>query len=276
MKLNIKTLCSVGALLLCSESVLANDVECFKSNESSVHIGHRVVSEKDLSYLSENADKLRCVTLWNNGLTKFPEEIKRLKCVTELSIGNNEVEEIPSWIGNMKSLKHLHLHHNKLNNLPSEIENLELKHICFNDNNIQGIPDEVLFIGTLDFLNQTKYYELSRQGINEVREERIKGYDERIRNVKNFLDQREKERSDLQKQMESLKDKEQSLKKNGESKRQRRFVKRDINKMSKAMALFKKTDADLLAKKESFENILDKLRKAQQKSEEIGRRAGWH
>ncbi|NWS83306.1 LRCH3 protein, partial [Toxostoma redivivum] len=83
---------------------------------------------------------LKVLIASNNKLVSIPEEIGRLRQLTELDVSCNEIQTIPPQIGNLESLRDLNIRRNNLVRLPEELAELPLIRLDFSCNKITTIP----------------------------------------------------------------------------------------------------------------------------------------
>ncbi|XP_014727134.1 PREDICTED: leucine-rich repeat and calponin homology domain-containing protein 3 isoform X6 [Sturnus vulgaris] len=83
---------------------------------------------------------LKVLIASNNKLVSIPEEIGRLRQLTELDVSCNEIQTIPPQIGNLESLRDLNVRRNNLVRLPEELAELPLIRLDFSCNKITTIP----------------------------------------------------------------------------------------------------------------------------------------
>uniref|UniRef100_A0A8U7MAI6 Leucine rich repeats and calponin homology domain containing 3 n=1 Tax=Corvus moneduloides TaxID=1196302 RepID=A0A8U7MAI6_CORMO len=83
---------------------------------------------------------LKVLIASNNKLVSIPEEIGRLRQLTELDVSCNELQTIPPQIGNLESLRDLNVRRNNLVRLPEELAELPLIRLDFSCNKITTIP----------------------------------------------------------------------------------------------------------------------------------------
>ncbi|KAM4770002.1 DISP complex protein LRCH3 isoform 6-T6 [Cyanocitta cristata] len=83
---------------------------------------------------------LKVLIASNNKLVSIPEEIGRLRQLTELDVSCNELQTIPPQIGNLESLRDLNVRRNHLVRLPEELAELPLIRLDFSCNKITTIP----------------------------------------------------------------------------------------------------------------------------------------
>ncbi|XP_032924120.1 DISP complex protein LRCH3 isoform X12 [Catharus ustulatus] len=83
---------------------------------------------------------LKVLIASNNKLVSIPEEIGRLKQLTELDVSCNEIQTIPPQIGSLESLRDLNVRRNNLVRLPEELAELPLIRLDFSCNKITTIP----------------------------------------------------------------------------------------------------------------------------------------
>lgn len=255
MKFNVKALCSLGALVLCSENVSANTILHKTNGYGTVHFTG-TIRKGDLPK-SDPFVVIRSVIFKNNNLEKFTPEIENwLKKQTGLlsfSILNNKFEEFPVKI---------------LEWFP------RLERIHFWGNPVK--KDEYLSLlsyGNLETINVTsKACAYGRGDVNKTRQRIIDLYNEKIQSAENLLSEKRSEISSLQERLESLKEQKLNLKREKGSNRKKDFVRKAINKNVKALRQKEETYTNLQKEKETFEDILGKLENAQRKSLEIKER----
>ena len=159
MKFNMKTLCSIGALLLCSESVWAENfalqVGNIKANSASStktlrlsELGKINADElssvdsltiegyswqkgdinsdqfKNLSNLLEGAKNLKWLTLRHLGLKEIPKQVFNLEHLRTLDVTGNNLTSIPNDIEKLSKLGGLVVNGNKNLTISSELNNL--------------------------------------------------------------------------------------------------------------------------------------------------------
>ncbi|NWR19612.1 LRCH3 protein, partial [Emberiza fucata] len=83
---------------------------------------------------------LKVLIASNNKLVSIPEEIGRLRQLTELDVSCNEIQTIPPQIGSLESLRDLNVRRNNLVHLPEELAELPLIRLDFSCNKITTIP----------------------------------------------------------------------------------------------------------------------------------------
>ncbi|NXV08028.1 LRCH3 protein, partial [Cettia cetti] len=83
---------------------------------------------------------LKVLIASNNKLVSIPEEIGRLRQLTELDVSCNEIQTIPPQIGHLDSLRDLNVRRNNLVRLPEELAELPLIRLDFSCNKITTIP----------------------------------------------------------------------------------------------------------------------------------------
>ena len=92
--------------------------------------------------------------LENKGLTELPEEIGKLKNLTELYLAFNQISKIPNAIAKLKNLSVLYLDHNQISEIPSAITELtNLTVLYLNNNKISKIPNAISELKNLKILN---------------------------------------------------------------------------------------------------------------------------
>ena len=258
MKFNIKTLCSVGALLLCSENASAATIIQSKytgRDQVSVQIKGRILKE-DLpvisNVLSNPLVTVRSLTLRDNQLEELTPEIKdqlkNLRGLISFSIQNNKFEEIPEEI--MKWFP-------------------RLKRIYYWNNPIRKSPDFLLYMGSLEVISGSYFARNTRDGVNTERQWMTNRYEKKIENIEDLLRMGKEELSALQKQLNLLKERELYLENVEASKRQKKFVRRRVNKSAKALAQKKEKLTNLLEEITSLKEVLDRLNTAQRISLDI-------
>ena len=155
MKFNMKTLCSIGALLLCSESVLAKGCalhvkKTYSNNrlkELRINGNFNESALQDFSQFISDKNDLERLVLSDINLTELPSEVYNLKNLKELVIVGSDISNLSEKIGNLKNLKELIVRSSKLTELPDEVSNLEdLKYLDVANNKINSFP---LWIGNL-------------------------------------------------------------------------------------------------------------------------------
>lgn len=126
---------------------------------------------------TDSNGKVVYISLFENGVTKFPSEFSQLCFLTELIVDRNDlavvpdvifeleslkflelvitgISEIPSEIGNLKNLRILGLGYNQIKTLPEELGNLEnLTYLDLSNNQIEVIPTEIGMLKNLRFLH---------------------------------------------------------------------------------------------------------------------------
>ncbi|NXA00652.1 LRCH3 protein, partial [Nesospiza acunhae] len=83
---------------------------------------------------------LKVLIASNNKLVSIPEEIGRLRQLTELDVSCNEIQTIPPQIGSLESLRDLNVRRNNLVRLPEELAELPLIRLDFSCNKVTTIP----------------------------------------------------------------------------------------------------------------------------------------
>lgn len=110
--------------------------------------------KKKISTLLSTASKLKYLRLCHINLDKFPEEICKLKYLTELNIEDKRIQKIPAGIENLKNLKRLMIKCNKIKELPKELGNLStLEHLYLRCNRLTKLPPEIGNLTNLKYLN---------------------------------------------------------------------------------------------------------------------------
>ena len=87
----------------------------------------------------------------NSYLNVFPEEIRELTWLTNLSIGCADIRVLPEWIDELKNLQFLDISsNNKLRTLPASLANLKkLKKLIIDNTGLKSLP---LFLGKMHSL----------------------------------------------------------------------------------------------------------------------------
>ncbi|MBO6055484.1 MAG: hypothetical protein J6P84_00680 [Alphaproteobacteria bacterium] len=264
MKLNMKTLCSIGALLLCSESVLAAKITWNRysgRDQVSVMIKGPICKNDQLKY--DPFVVVRSVTFDSNNLEEFTPEIE-------------------DWLKKQTGLLSFSIQGNKFKEFPVKIFDWfpRLESVHFWGNPMKVDPVLLLSYGNLKCINGTcDAFSPDRANVNINRQRTIDRYKEKLLGVEDLLSKEKTELSDLQRQLESLNEQKLVLRKSKKSNRQKNFERKAINKSTKVLSqeLAQKEGSltNLLERKESFENVLNKLEKAQKKSLEILKREGY-
>ncbi|XP_069473678.1 DISP complex protein LRCH3 isoform X2 [Ambystoma mexicanum] len=83
---------------------------------------------------------LKVLIASNNKLISLPEEIGRLRHLTELDVSCNEIQRMPPQVGSLESLRDLNVRRNHLEHLPEELAELPLVRIDCSCNKISSIP----------------------------------------------------------------------------------------------------------------------------------------
>ncbi|XP_078521767.1 DISP complex protein LRCH3 isoform X7 [Lissotriton helveticus] len=83
---------------------------------------------------------LKVLIASNNKLIALPEEIGRLRHLTELDVSCNEIQRMPPQVGHLESLRDLNIRRNHLEHLPEELAELPLVRIDCSCNKITTIP----------------------------------------------------------------------------------------------------------------------------------------
>ncbi|XP_069068944.1 DISP complex protein LRCH3 isoform X2 [Pleurodeles waltl] len=83
---------------------------------------------------------LKVLIASNNKLISLPEEIGRLRHLTELDVSCNEIQRMPPQVGHLESLRDLNIRRNHLEHLPEELADLPLVRIDCSCNKITTIP----------------------------------------------------------------------------------------------------------------------------------------
>ncbi|GAB1300214.1 DISP complex protein LRCH3 [Apodemus speciosus] len=83
---------------------------------------------------------LKVLIASNNRLVSLPEEIGRLRHLTELDVSCNEIQTVPSQIGNLEALRDFNVRRNHLVRLPEELAEVPLIRLDFSCNKVTVIP----------------------------------------------------------------------------------------------------------------------------------------
>ena len=87
-------------------------------------------------------------------LTVFPESLKYLNGLKNLTLKYNQLTTIPSWINSLNSLEVLNLNVNNINEIPLSIGQLEfLKELYLWKNELDQLPDSISELHNLEILN---------------------------------------------------------------------------------------------------------------------------
>ncbi|XP_055635439.1 leucine-rich repeat-containing protein 1 [Toxorhynchites rutilus septentrionalis] len=106
---------------------------------------------------------LQYLTLNDNELTLFPEELCQLKFVKFLNIGDNPIERLPAAIGKLKNLITLWCNDMLLDHLPEEITALrKLKTFGVRNNKLTHLPES---FGTM---RRLKWLSLSNNRLHKL------------------------------------------------------------------------------------------------------------
>ena len=110
-----------------------------------------------LSKIPDSIFSLNCITyldLSYNNLNELQDSFKNLKSLKHLNLGYNQISEIPPSIGSLKNLKLLDLNHNKLRSLPSSIGKLtSLVNLNLHGNQISTLQSSLKELKSLEVLN---------------------------------------------------------------------------------------------------------------------------
>lgn len=117
--------------------------------------GSLIVSQEIQPPLPGEAKKT--LSLKNQGLEKFPQEILGMTDLVELDISSNRLTgALPAEIRFLKNLKKLNASDNRMTGIPAEIGQLsELEELDYSDNMITGLPLELKNLKKLKILNLT-------------------------------------------------------------------------------------------------------------------------
>lgn len=120
-----------------------NQIIDFEINSTNVpHIMDLDLSGNMLRNISlvGNNFNIKFLSLHENALDNFPEEITSLTSLILLNLSQNNITSIPNNISNLINLSHLDLSHNKLKGLPSAFINLvNLKELYLNNNDLSTL-----------------------------------------------------------------------------------------------------------------------------------------
>ncbi|XP_041850299.1 DISP complex protein LRCH3 isoform X3 [Melanotaenia boesemani] len=83
---------------------------------------------------------LKVLIACNNKLVSLPEELGRLRHLTELDVSCNEIQALPSQMGQLEALRDLNIRRNHLVRLPPELAELPLVRLDFSCNKVTSIP----------------------------------------------------------------------------------------------------------------------------------------
>ncbi|MEB3120454.1 MAG: leucine-rich repeat domain-containing protein [Snowella sp.] len=125
------------------------------------------MNQEELLQLIDQAaeDGREKLDLEKKGLTELPEEIGKLKNLTELYLAFNQISKIPNAIANLTNLTGLYLDHNQISEIPSAITKLKnLTELYLNNNQISKIPNAISELKKLEIIN------LSNNQIREIPE----------------------------------------------------------------------------------------------------------
>jgi len=139
MKLNIKTLCSIGALLLCSESALASEATPWEKSSNRTHYVFNLptdslsINEKELSSIESLTIKYSDDDIDPSRLENLSRILAGAKKLQWLKLTNLGLTEIPKEVFDLEDLRGLILHKNNLKDIPSDIERLTKLHMLIID-----------------------------------------------------------------------------------------------------------------------------------------------
>jgi Leucine-rich repeat (LRR) protein len=118
-----------------------------------------VLSDLLLTYIPTNIVTLTTLkTLFVNEVdvkTLFPGMAK-LQNLETLVISKTPLQELPSWIGDMQKLKTLVVSRCRLSSIPREVGKLTAHTVDFSFNALTDVPDELLFMDTLERLTLSR------------------------------------------------------------------------------------------------------------------------
>ena len=104
-----------------------------------------VGSTRNLSPTLWTFTHLTALYLRDNGISRIPPEVSRLKSLTKLDLSKNKIRSLPAEIGDMIELNDLNLSYNALRVLPNEIGRLfKLKSLGLQGN---PLPSEIMNLG---------------------------------------------------------------------------------------------------------------------------------
>ena len=97
-----------------------------------------------LNEASLSGTSLQKISLYNNCLTRFPEQIFHHRKQKVLNISCNQIAELPREIGLLSQLQMFDFGHNQAASIPAEIGELrELKYLYLSDNGFSQLPDSL-------------------------------------------------------------------------------------------------------------------------------------
>ncbi len=182
MKFDVKTLCSVGALLLCSENTLARSepvaiitdknwkkstVSLFELKQKSeeelssiikMRTKGKISSRKDLLSVLEHMDNLTDLDFSDAGLKEFPFEILKNKKLKSLNLSGNGISNIPAGVSNLENLQRMNVERNYLRNqfettsiigILGDLKNLLFVNLGYYSNSIYNFLDPVIDPGAM-------------------------------------------------------------------------------------------------------------------------------
>ncbi|KAL1257191.1 hypothetical protein QQF64_012736 [Cirrhinus molitorella] len=83
---------------------------------------------------------LKVLIACNNKLVSLPEDLGKLRQLTELDVSCNEIQTLPPQIGQLEALRDLNIRRNHLVRLPPELAELPLVRLDFSCNKVTTIP----------------------------------------------------------------------------------------------------------------------------------------
>jgi Leucine-rich repeat (LRR) protein len=107
-------------------------------------------------------EKVIEIDLFEQGLNKVPDEIRKFKNVEVIDLGYNQISELPDWLCQLKKLKTINLYNNKLTDLPDalfniqSLENLDVRGNLIKSFDIKGVKSGRLTEMNLSFNQLTE------------------------------------------------------------------------------------------------------------------------
>jgi len=101
-----------------------------------------------------NLSWLKNLSLYNNNLETFPQEILSFNGLEKLELGRNFIAQLPAEIGDLKKLKSLSLWENQFQGFPSELLSLsQLSELLLDDNDLRVVPEQISRLDKLRLLS---------------------------------------------------------------------------------------------------------------------------
>lgn len=146
---------SVMVLMFFLTSCTNNTHVSYVKNQKRILSNYRDTLFQSLeSILDVNSDSVFNVSLREDSLLKFPEEILKCRNLKFLDLSMNLFDTIPSNINQLSSLEVLIIAYSKLKAWPHSICELKsLKEISFVYNNLVDIPECIVKLEQLETLN---------------------------------------------------------------------------------------------------------------------------